>query len=281
MIEREYGYGLLTGWKIPMWSRRQLLVDGFKQEGFSKFAPCKRTATQGLKDALEDTHRGAVFLIPALKNNDGYEVRQVVPITDTENRVDRLFSVTIDANNAMTFYPGAPANIQAIVDSFNEHRGLVRTAEVTACLVHLIKHLGGTHFPVGRGAYFIPPATLETWRKIAAVVESASFKNPSQVHLAKLVIDPDSIKAIIAGLTGEIEQRLNEIEGEIKSGKLKKKALIARQGEALALEEKIKEYEALLGIGLESLRSSVDRTEESIMRATILASAARETSNAA
>jgi hypothetical protein len=160
---------------------------------------------------------------------------------------------------------------QAIVDAFNAHLGMLRTAQVSAALVEVLDRLGGTRLRPTGAIYWLPEHRLKDWQAVAKAVEGAGVGRPSAVYILRHQLDEDAIRAVRDAIVAEVSGEALRIDQEVSSGELGERALDHRKAQAEELRKKIQQYEDILGIGLQSLHKAVDQAEQAACKAAILA----------
>jgi hypothetical protein len=165
------------------------------------------------------------------------------------------------------------------VESYNEHLGQLRSAQVSSALVALLDDLGGTRLRPTGGVYWLPEAKVETWAEIGQVIERAGHGVVNAIYLIRHDLDADAVRAVRDAIVAEVSAEAARISQEVNAGGLGERALEHRKEQARGLRSKIELYEELLDCGLEALRRTVDDTEQTVATAALMASAAavRET----
>jgi hypothetical protein len=266
--------GLLTFWSPRAYSRRGLLVDGLSALGYNKFVPQPRSPAAAFRDALE-----AVFAkgyeVHRLKNTDCYEVIQIERQEWPNANIRTLYAMgKIDLAAKITFRPWVREE-EAVLDSYNQHLGLVRGQQLGECLTTIIDHLGGVRLRPSGGIYWLPGQRVEQWREVAGVVEPAGQGDPNRVYLVQHPMGADEVRAVrdavIEQVSGEALRIQKELDNPDPDKQLGERALETRKATLMELRKTIREYEGLLGVGLQRLASQVEAVELAAAQAAMMA----------
>lgn len=271
--------GALCVWRAAEWTRRAALKAGLEALGLGQFVPERRTPGAALKDALEAVFSGkgdrTVYEVRRLK---GYESFEVLRVTRNEyptpNSRDVVTVAKIGANNHIEFTPDPP-EWERVIESFNEHLGLLRAAQVTDALVGVLVHLGATS--PARGVYWLPDDRRAQFRVAARAFESAGHRTSYQIYLLSNVMDAEAVRCVRDAITSEIGAEAGHIYAELtnpdEEEALGERALLNRKARIDVLRGKVREYEALLQVGLEQLTAQLDNLEQTGALASLLVSA--------
>lgn len=267
--------GAYTRWPLSEWSLRHVLVDGLGRLGYKDFVPEARSATACLKDALSEIFTEKQVEIKPLAGTGSYEIIRVNK-GEHKNSYDHLYCVSVDDERRVSLRPLVPDLAQRILAGFNEQLGLLRSGQVTTCLVKiLLRRLDGTTIGPRGGLYWLPPHHIDAWTQVAQVVEASGYRTESKVYLLRHLMDADAVRAIRDSIIHEIQTRSGEIRQEVldQDNPLKSLALQHRHEELLALRDKARLYESLLGVGLEQSVQTLDEVETTIGQAALLVAA--------
>jgi hypothetical protein len=241
-----------------------------RHDGFLKYAPLPRTDQACLKDALAKLY--SKYLIRPLAKRDGFAVLEEIRQQDDVQTVNK-FSVTVDENGVVNLLRNW-ADTWAIRSELDNQRKLLRPAQVTACLVGVLSELGAVTLRPKGGIYWLPDSALPTWRLITDAVESSSVGGRNSVYKITHQFDGDSIRAVRDALLGEIERESERIMQEVDGGELGETALRNRAAEAESLQQKVREYERILGERLPDAEQLAYKAEMTATAAKVLASGA-------
>jgi hypothetical protein len=262
--------GAVTFWTLGEMTSRAMLKEGMEAAGFGKQVPESRPAAGALKDALQQVVGGPTTLIRPLKAKDGFCVIQEER-GDQVNRYQPSLVARIDPGTLEISFSPYDERAQPIVDAFNAHLGILRGAQVSAGLVAVLDLLGGTRLRPTGAIYWLPEPRLRQWEAVAQAVEQAGMGRPNSVYILRHQLDEDAIRAVRDAIVAEVAGEAQRIDQEVSSGELGERALDHRKEQAEALRSKIRQYEDILGIGLQSLHEAVDQAEQAACKASILA----------
>jgi hypothetical protein len=145
-------------------------------------------------------------------------------------------------------------NTLAHVRGQYEHNKLHMNAN--AISVWLVKtigvRLGGVPLRDRGGVYFVPRGQIETFHKVKEVLGACSSHT---LHEIPAMRSGDTIKAILAAVSGEVTQWIKDAEDEMSKG-IGQRAARNRAEEGRELVKKVKSYETLLG---QPLQGALDR----------------------
>lgn len=257
------------------WTDRAHLKDGLDAIGLGDFAPEPRTNASALKDALNDVFSASMYLVRPLETKDGFTVvKETRGIGHVGNTYQTELSAAINDQSQISFHP-TDSRAHAIVEKYNTHLGLVRGTQVSSSLVSILASLGGTRLRPTGAIYWLADSQLGRWEEVVKVVEGAGVVGAgcrNACYILRHDFDADSVRAVRDAIVADVTAEAARINKEIESGNLGERALAHRQEEAVSLQEKVREYEALLGVGLASLHEQLEEAGAAACRAKILSS---------
>ena len=264
--------GAVSFWSLSEYTSQATLKQGLESLGLAKFVPAERTNTAVLFEALGILFPTNKHIIRPLEDRDGFVV-----VEEARGKHDNTYktelSARIDDQDNISITPWTFAIQAAINEQFEKQRGLLRATAVTSVLTTYIGSLGGTRLRPNGAIYWLADGKLGQWQSVARVVEAASAGGKSAVYLIRHQMDADAIRAVRDAIVAEVTVASAKIKEDIEGG-LGERALEHRKEQALELREKIVEYEQLLGIGLQSLRDTIEEATQSATLAAIMESAA-------
>ena len=269
-------------YSLTPWTSRPLLTDLLTAAGLERYAPSRRDPVACLRDALAVCFGQGRRLVRPLAKGAGYAVI-AEERGDHENAYRQLCSAAWK-NNAVTLnmdmntaYEAEFANAAAkLDDEFLTQCAYLSAAQVGNMLVAILHDLGGTRLRPQGAVYWLPAAKLETWRQIAGIVEQSGQKGTNKCYLIRHRMDEDAIRAVRDAVVLEIESETAAVAADVATGTLGKRALEYRQDLAIRLRAKIKDYETILGRGLDSLHGQLDQVELAAAQASLILAAAVE-----
>lgn len=142
---------------------------------------------------------------------------------------------------------------------FDQEKDKVSDAQVTRLLVRQLNSLQGVSLRPRGGIYWLNTARVGEWERFATVVEaSATMESSIEVYRQNVAMDDDAIRAVSAALTHEISKTVDEIKSEVGAGNAGNRRLKTLGGTANKLHDKIREYESLFGVALQSLHEAAN-----------------------
>jgi hypothetical protein len=260
--------GQIAFWQLSNKTNLKALTASLTDLGFKDCLPEPRTTFAALRDALIALYSGPEMLVRPLDGRAGCTVVREEK-GETENTYTKEVSITLhDIENFPT------AVNPELVALYNKNLQLLHSNSLTTVLVKIVTNLHGTCLRPSGGVYWISKRHADTWAAVAKAVEAAGDGN--QVFTLKVQDDEGMIKAVIAGLTAEMDGVTTDVEAKVASGELGERGLLSQSKRAEAAAAKLAEYEAALGVGLESIKARLEAAQTSAFKASLAASAAGE-----
>jgi hypothetical protein len=262
--------GILTYWSLAELSHRDQLQEALKSHSLSRFLPEAALPATALRQAMQVVIGRSDLLIRPLQTRQGFAaVREVRG--EASNEYSTLFSAAL-LGDKVDFRP-VPEHADRILEQYSRHLGFLQHAAVSRCLVRIAaEHFSAVTPRTSGGFYWIPPYHVEAWDAIASAVEACGVGHRHSIFSIKHIMDGDAMRAVKDAIEREILQRTEKIREEILSGDLGEKAIENRVQEAKSLHEKVREYEAILGTGLEHLHLAADNAAVSVGAGTLMGS---------
>lgn len=270
--------GAIVYWNSGSGTSRQKLIDGLEAIGMGDFAPAKRCISASLKAAIEeylddmrdgkanrakkDKSSGEVTkrdksvqsrLKPEL---NGFEVLDVTR-KDADNDYVVDFAVKVDEDERVQVSRGW-ASADKIQSAYNVYRETLDGTAIGGVLIKIVTALKGVTLRDNGGIYWLASDQLDRWEQVIQVFESAGS---NQVYMARTVLDGRTVKAVTDALVDEVAKRSDELEAEIRSGKLGEQAIENRKQTALQLHKRVSEYESILGQTMKHLHQVIGIAE--------------------
>lgn len=253
---------------------RAALAQALADQGLASMVrlPDVRTGFAALQMALKDLaesytpDRGKSFIRP-LAGNTGFDVRIEHPRFD-KNEMQHAFSVSLgtvqpDNPNNISILGDSPLSYQDVVLAMSQRKAEVPGASLTAMLVKFATEVcHGTALRHSGGIYWVSARYEQLWLKMAKAVEQANQRNIC--YRMQPVMDADSVKAIHAAITSEVQTSVADFEREFElDGEdiLGPRALQTRSDKARWLAQKVAEYEADFSMSLSNLKTALGAVE--------------------
>jgi hypothetical protein len=259
VIKQDAVGGIITFWTLSDFTSREALVQGFGRADLAQFVPEAQEPVTVLKDALTSVLGGRSTLIRPLAKRSGWAVVGEAKGQE-KNDYHHLARAEVTNSGDILIVPNSPdwttEQTDAVYREFSRYAGMVPSERLASSLVDIAFSLGGIRLrPRAGGIYFIPPGKVERWREAALAVEAAGKNAMYQLNQE---LNPDTVRVIRDAIAAEAEAVSARLHQEILSGELGERAMRTRQAELAALQQKLSEYETILGVGLEDLRAKAD-----------------------
>lgn len=157
-----------------------------------------------------------------------------------------------------------------INELYRKHRALVGGGAISAMLKNKLYDLLGTTVRDAGGTYYLPPNgwVLDQWLQVTQAIERA---NGGVVTTAAVLLGDSVVAAIADGLTNEILQAAEEVEGRlVEAGE---EALTNMEHSLLILEAKMNRYQSILERPLASCKGAIDKAQAAIGGARLVSAA--------
>lgn len=268
--------GAVVFWTAAELTSRQKFQASFDALGLGSYVPDPRPDSAVLRQALEDVYGGPRTLVRPLADRDGFAVVREDRGT-IENQYHTLLVAKVTGTR-LQFEPVSP-RCDDVLRAFWQHRGLIPSVQLSACLVKVVESLGGTRLRPTGAVYWVPGHRLDAWCEVATAVEQSSEGKPSAVYLLRHRFDADAVRAVRDAVVAEVQSEAKRIQEEVFQGDLGGRALETRKRLAQTLRDKVLLYEDLLNVGLEDLHKVVDAADQATATATLLLSTTSVTSS--
>ena len=204
MVERDLAAGgAVTFWSLAEANDRPRLERAFATLGLEPFVPEPRPAPACLRDALEDVLGGPRVLVRPLATRDGFAV-----VNEDRGTVDNAYSTRLVARvrdgRVPTFDPWTP-DAPRVAEAYEHQLGRVPGHQLSAALVKVVEHLGGTRLRPGGAIYWVPGPRVEDWARIAEAAERAAEDRPSAVYVLRHRLDADAVRAVRDAVVAEVQ----------------------------------------------------------------------------
>jgi len=163
--------------------------------------------------------------------------------------------------------------------AFEHHQKQLSHRDISPWLCgKMMSHLKATTLKSNGGSYFVPRNQVEEYKKIKQAVESVS---DHKLYMIQAMTTQEAIELVFDSIVREAELVAKQIEEELdrsanddRSKSLGPRALEGRAQLAIAVVDKLKIYEELLGVQLTSIRERLDDVKVAAMEASLAARAA-------
>lgn len=251
--------GFVTYWSLGETSNASLVRHAFASVGLEHLAPNQRTDQAALKVAcLEQVANRDILILP-LKDRTGFEA---VLIRHGEERNEHVhqFSVNLEGEGeyAMARLVSGYADMPQIRDLYRKAKGELPAGSVGSALADAARHLRASTLRESGGFYWLPGHVADTWVQLAQAVEQAGN---NKVWRLNVTIDGDCIKAVTDALIREVTADVERIKEDLYTI-TDDEAVGRRRLAAIALHEKVKDYETIMSASLPELHKAIETAEQ-------------------
>ena len=263
---------LSIGGSVAVWKTsstiRDLLLKKMRDLGLSDVVPDPTTKHLALRNALRRS-----FGSERVKTLPGDANFAVINAVATSSSWEGESYLTVKGQaSGLVFSPeksyGEDRRAQ-IESEFQSECQNIPATEVAKMMVKLAYRMGGVPAASGAGGcYWIPQKSMDAWKAAAKAVEASSVHGRTRVFMFTTAMDDEAIRAVVGSLEDNLAKELSDMETEIASGKLGKRALESRKVKSGEMRERIQEYEQMLGVTLKKLHDAIEHTKKnSVMTA--------------
>lgn len=262
--------GIVVFWHAGE-SNRDCLHQMLSEIGLHEFTPELRTPMAVLKDSLEQHFPAKSHLIRATDDEDTFEIVEENRLKGGKNEYKHLMSAQVTTRDLVEVTPFS--GIRGVLQGeYDRRRPMLHPTSVTSSIVDIVKsHFKGTPLRPHGGIYWLNESRDSEWAKVMHAFEESGS---SKLYTMRIKYDADMVRAVSAAITNEIKTEAEKIEDELKSGDLGKRACESRQVAIVQLMEKLTAYESALGVSLNAVRETVDRSKSAAADAVLLDSVA-------
>jgi hypothetical protein len=269
MVRSSLKEGVVSFWTLSASFDRQSLLEGWGALGHADLVPEPRPYVAVLKDALAEVVGTAHTLIRPLASKTGFTVVRENRGED-ENEFVPLFNARIPEGEGSPLFNNESDVTDKVLAAFFQKRGQLTAQQVSGAMVAAVYKLGGIRLRPTGGIYWLAGSRMDEWEQAGGVVAAAARGGAATTYVIRHEIDEKAALAVQDALVEEVEAEAKRLVQEVQSGELGGRAVRTRKAEAVALRNKVTEYEQLLNTHLGSLRSSLDAAEQSIAMAALL-----------
>lgn len=268
--------GAVVFWSIGEWTSRDAIINGWKAVPPSHgiydwfdLAPQPRTNLACLRGAVNECH--PKNLIRMLEKRDGFAVLEEKRYTD-EVITNTIVSYKINDQGGIDVIRGWTADREADIRSaFAKQTALLKPSQVASALTDILRRMNAVTLRPTGGVYWLSDEYLDTWGQLTAVIEAASVGARNTVYRITHQFDAHSVRAVRDAFLAEVEKEANKIMEEVDAGELGENALKNRATQAEILQDKVREFERILGERLPDAADLARKAELTAMAAKILA----------
>lgn len=263
--------GAVTYWGLAKWTDHDSLEQAMTALGLEDHIPDPPTPDAACKTALKLACGARRRLVRPLADTGYALVNEDADGDDLDYGIElRAIPVEINGAPALHLDPADHDRADDLQRAYVEQRTRLNATRVGHMLANLAEHLGGVRLRERGGVYWLPEKALAKWQQVAAAVEDAAIQTTSSLYLLRTQMDENTLRAVRDAITLDIEEEAEKIRLKI-ADRERAGALERLQNRAVALEQRIADYEKILGEPLESLRETQELAQSEAAMAVLAA----------
>lgn len=272
MVRTNIESGLVIYWSLTRWSSRSRLKDLWGEAGYSQYVPEPRPNISCLRDALNEVFGGSRHLVRRLATRTGFTVVHEER-GENENAYRPFLTAKCLGEHSEPIFTGDTSKADEVLAAYRLHAGRIEAPQLAGAMVKIVSDLGGTRLRPTGGIYWLPGRRTVEWERVTEAIEAAADDGKSVCYSISHDLDEKAIFAVQDAIIQEVTSEAKRLYEEIHSGDIGERAIQSRKREAGTLRKKVAEYEALLGVGLDNLRTALDRVDQTNAVASLLLAA--------
>ena len=271
--------GTIVWWRLSGGIDLARLTEAWKASGLDPaWLPEPPSADVALHRAMCE-HRTSTHLVRALKNGwalvqervegsgDDEKLRYTELVRASLNKVGRPHVV-----GAYDLEPVVEARYHNRIDQdFDHYSNTLTQADLPAWLSRMMTRVNATTLRPTGGVNFVPRTSLATWEKVVGALHAASSH---KVFGVPAMPTADALDAIMDAIEQEAQGEIEAIEEQLIESDLGVRALHGRITKTERINDKLSEYEDLLGRRSTAMHEKIEKLRANISIAIIKAEAA-------
>lgn len=262
--------GGVVFWSVSGNVQHSTLVNALEPLGLARIVPNPPTPESALRSAMLaycESILGATapvestFAVYPRKNpkENGFEAWMVNSKTDN-NEVSYQFAASYDqeTKGLKTEHGATWVDRTHLAELLSKELGAIDASAIGRMLADYCRELSAVTLRPTGGFYWLPESALAQWGEVTRIIAGASG---ASIYLIRHELDGSAITAVRDSLIREVTEASRLLIEQVKDGELGKRALNTRVGQALALRNKVADYERILGETMTTLRSGIDLAE--------------------
>lgn len=256
--------GSVVWWRLSGPLNVEELGAAWERAGLDEaLLPNGLTDDAALRKAV-DGRKSSTRRVERLPNRSGWAIVEVGgegddPTFEVSCRVKLLADGALDISNP---------DFDSLAEDFRRHREELPSGEVGSWLVRMAQKMNAVHLRPEGGIYFVPRASLDQWRAMAAVLQEVSKHTLYQIPAMR---SDEAVRAVLDALTLEAGKAITDMEDDLLQGSVGARGLSNRADHCDRVKEKLSAYDSLLGDGLDVLRGELDKLKARLAAAALLA----------
>lgn len=251
---------------------RKVLIEALKARGIFERLPPVREPEVALRRAASELKSKRRLLRPIRKGVWAIVEESVVPNADKLKHWEGP-TIALDKIGRPVLKNATMEEAKAVMDSYNYHLEALTTEDLSSWLIEQAAFIGAVPLKKGSGVYYVPPHGLALWNVITSAVEEASNGDASIYKMATVRLTKDGARAVLDALQAEIDAKAKDISDEVISGDLGVRGLETRARWSMELQQKVADYEGIVGHRLDDMRALLSKLQEDVAAAKLAAEA--------
>ena len=268
VLELKTGY--ITYYTMGQQTDPNILKNGLKNLGYDGYTLNPRSWLLSLKAALSERYKETLVRSLKKREDNGYTVVKEVKGYD-ENKYPRLFNAQVSESGIVTcVHAGPEVDVKKIQERTDHFRSVLPGDTVSKVLVDILQNdLNGTSMRDGGCIYFVPNESIDKWRAVCDVVQSAAVGGTfNKTTCNKMERSDDTLRDIRDSIIDEVKRDTEIIRSELKENDLGKRAITNRVNRSVEIAKRVQFYENVLGEALDECRGALAETSQAAAFAT-------------
>lgn len=158
----------------------------------------------------------------------------------------------------LEFLPPDGPLVGEVRTEYERARRQLSQQDVSVWLVRRVEELRAVALRDTGGIYFVPRDAVDRWRAMCGALARASQNRVLDLPALR---DDEAVAFVLDALARESERAATEMEKELETGDLGERALRTRTARCGQMEQKLRQYEDLLGVQLDGMRSRIEQLQ--------------------
>jgi hypothetical protein len=256
--------GAVVWWRLAGNVRSDVLEQAWLAAGLSKdWLPPTVTPAVALRRAMNAAAMASHLIRPqpggglamVYEGTVAGELRYAVVVKASIDKVGRL---TVSDTSTNATYDEVTETVEV---EFQRALDTLDTTDISSWFSSLMTKLQAVSLRDSGGVYFVPRQALGMWEKIVAVIRKVSAHVVAYIPAMPTA---EALSAITEALSQEAETMMANIQADVDSGNLGKRALESRANRAQECETKIAQYESILGVKQALIREKLEALQNHV-----------------
>jgi len=270
--------GCLTYWELAGPAERARLAASWEAADLNPDALPPPTSPEAALRLALATVRGRRRLARPISRGTWAVVDEEVVDDGASEHLDhhQVLGVRLNAVGRPEWFGDAVVHREAVARvtaAYDRCLDSLETEAVSGWLCGLVQRMGGVSLRDSGGFYFLPAGRTADWRRVAGAVEAATAHRVRRIPAMRT---DETVQAVLAAIEAEAAEAADVMEAELVDESLGARALAGRARRCSDVEAKVRQYEELLGTGLDALAARLRKLRAGIAAAELVARAEAE-----